>query len=84
MSHVIECLFPHGAQWVQAHGYTEMTYDGDSRACVRALDIEGMIEEGLEYDPTLDEALHGVERALAEGIQVQGFKERDRHGSRPS
>ena len=57
MSRVTECLFAHVALWVQAHGYTEMTYDDNSRAFVRALDIEGMIEEGLEHYPTLDEAL---------------------------
>jgi hypothetical protein len=46
MSRVMACLVPHGARGVQAHGSTEMGYDDDSRACVRALDIDGMIEEG--------------------------------------
>jgi hypothetical protein len=69
---------------VQAHGYTEMKYDEDSRVFVRALASNGMIEEGLEHDPTLDEALQGLKRALAEWMQAQGLKERDRQDSRPS
>ena len=84
MSHVIQCLFPHGARWVQAHGYTAMKDDDDSRACARALASDGMIEEGLDHDLTLDEALHGVEHALAEWMQAQVLKERDRHDSGPS
>jgi hypothetical protein len=84
MSRVIACLFPHGARWVQAHGYTEMTDDDDSRACVRALASDGMIAEGPEHSPTLDEARQGVKRALAEWMQAQGLEQRDRHDSRPS
>jgi hypothetical protein len=64
--------------------YMEMKDDDDSRAFVRALASDGVIEAGLEHDPILDEALHGVERALAEWMQAQVLKERDRHDSRPS
>jgi hypothetical protein len=51
MSRVIECLFPHVARWVQTHGYTEMKYDNDSRAFVRALASDGMIEKGWSTIP---------------------------------
>ena len=70
----MQCLFPHGARWVQAHSYTDFPYDDDSRACVRALASDGMMEEGLEHDPTVDEARQGLERGLAEWMQAQGLK----------
>jgi hypothetical protein len=74
MSHMIACLFPHVARWMQAHGYTEMRYGDDSRAFVRALASDGMIEEGLEHDPTLDEALQGLKRSLVEWMQAQDLE----------
>jgi hypothetical protein len=74
MSRVIECLVPHVARWVQAHGYIEMGYDDDSHSFVRALDIGGMIWEGLVHDPTLDEALQPLEHALAEWMRSHGFE----------
>jgi hypothetical protein len=59
---------------VQAHGYIEMGYDDYSRSFVWALDIGGMIWEGLEHYPTLDEALQALETALAEWMRAQGFE----------
>jgi hypothetical protein len=54
MNGTFEHLYPHIAQWIQAHGYIEIGYDDYSRSFVRALDIGGMIWEGLEHYPTLD------------------------------
>jgi hypothetical protein len=51
---------------------------------MRALGIGGMIWEGLEQYPTLNEALQALERALAEWMQAQGFQGGARHGSQPS
>ena len=44
------------------------------RSFVRALDIGGMIWEGLEHYPTLDEALQALESALTEWMRAQGFE----------
>jgi hypothetical protein len=74
VSHTFERLYPHIARWVQAHGYIEIGYDDYNRSFVRALDIGGMIWEGQERYPTLDEARQAMERALAEWMRAQGFK----------
>ena len=74
MNGAFEQRYPHIARWVQAHGYIEMGYDDYSHSFVRALDIGGMIWEGLEQYPTLDEGLQALERALAEWMQAQGFE----------
>jgi hypothetical protein len=74
VSGTFERLYPHIARWVQAHGHIEMGYDDYSHSFIRALDIGGMIWEGLEHYPTLDEALQALERALAECMRAQGFE----------
>jgi hypothetical protein len=66
----LEELYPHIAPWVQAHGWIEIGYDDYSRSFVRALDIGGMIWEGQEHYPTVDEALQALERALAEWMRA--------------
>jgi hypothetical protein len=53
VSGAFEPLYPHLARWVQTHGYIEIGYDDYCRSFVRALDIGGMIWEGLEHYPTL-------------------------------
>jgi hypothetical protein len=73
MSGAFEHLYPYIAQWVQAHGWIELGYDDYSRSFIRALDIGGMIWEGLEHYSTLDEALQALERTLAEWMRAQGF-----------
>jgi hypothetical protein len=74
VSGAFDRLYPHIARWVQTHGWIEIGYDDYSRSFVRALDIGGMIWEGLEQYPTLDEALQALEEALAEWMQAQGFE----------
>jgi hypothetical protein len=74
MNGTFEHLYPHIARWVQAHGYIEIGYDDYSHSFVRAIDIGGMIWEGLEHYPTLDEALQALESTLAEWMQAQGFE----------
>jgi hypothetical protein len=69
-----ERLYPHIARWVQAYGWIEIGYDDYSRSFVRALDIGGMIWEGPEQYPMLDEALQALEHALAEWKRAQGFE----------
>jgi hypothetical protein len=75
MSRVIECLFPHIAHWVQTHGWIELGYDDNRRSFARALDNGGMIWEGPDHYPTLDEALQALESALTEWMRAQGFEE---------
>jgi hypothetical protein len=67
-------LYPHIARWVQAHGWIELRSDNSSRSFVQALDIGGMIWEGQERYPTLDEALQALECALAEWMGARGFE----------
>ena len=74
MSGTFERVYPHIARWVQTHGWIEMGYDDYSPSFVRALDIGGMIWEGLEQYPTLDAALQALEHALAEWMRAQGFE----------
>ena len=69
-----EQLYPHIVRWVQVYGSIDMGYDDYSRSFVRALDIGGMIWEGQEHYPTVDEALQALERALAEWMRAQGFE----------
>jgi hypothetical protein len=73
MSGTFERLYPHIARWVQAHGWTEVGYDDYGRSFVGALEIGGMIWEGLERYSTLDGALQSLEHALAEWMRAQGF-----------
>lgn len=73
MSSAFERLYPHIARWVQTHGYIEIGYNEYSRSFVRALDIGGMIWEGLEHYPTLDEAFQALDHALAEWIQPRAL-----------
>ena len=51
-----------------------MGCDDYSRAFVRALDIGGMVWEGQEHYPTLDEALQALECAPAEWMWARGFE----------
>jgi hypothetical protein len=74
MHGTFERLYPHIARWVQAHGWIELGFDDYSHSFVRALDIGGMIWEGQERYPTLDEALQALESALTEWMQAQGFE----------
>jgi hypothetical protein len=71
---MFERLYPYIARWVRAHGWIELGSDDYSPSFVRALDIGGMIWEGLDHYPTLDEALQALERALAEWMRAQGFE----------
>jgi hypothetical protein len=84
MSGTFEHLYPHIARWVQTHGWIEIGDNDYSPSFVRALDTGGMIWEGLEQYPTLDEALQALESALAAWMQAQGFQESASHDSQPS
>ncbi len=44
------------------------------RSFVRALDIGGIVWEGLEHYSALDEALHALEHVRAEWMRTQGFE----------
>jgi hypothetical protein len=57
-----------------SRAHIEIGYNEYSRSFVRALDIGGMIWEGLEHYPTLDEALQALEDALAEWMRAQDFE----------
>jgi hypothetical protein len=74
MNGTFKRLYPHIARWVQAYGWIELGSDDSSRSFVRALDIGGMVWEGQERYPTLDEALQALESALAEWMRAQGFE----------
>jgi hypothetical protein len=74
MNATFERLYPSIARWVQTYGYIEMGHDEYSRSFVRALDIGGMIWEGQEQYPSVDEALRALERALAGWMRDQGFE----------
>jgi hypothetical protein len=70
----LERLYPYIARWAQTHGYIEIGSNDYSRSFVRALDIGGLIGEGLKHYPTPDEALQALEHALAEWMRAEGFE----------
>jgi hypothetical protein len=65
--------YPHLARWVQTSGWIEIR-DDYNPSFVRALDIAGIVCEGLEHYSALDEALHALEHTRAEWMGTQGFE----------
>jgi hypothetical protein len=59
---------------MQATGYQRLSRPIFYRPFVRALDIGGMVWEGLGHYPTLDEALPALDSALAEWMPAEGFE----------
>jgi len=63
--------YPHLAKWVKAHGWIEIGHDDYSRSFIRVLDVGGMVWEGEETYPTLEEALDAAEQAVTAWIDQQ-------------
>lgn len=60
----VERAYPRVTEWVKTHGWIEIGQDDYSRSFIRVLDIGGMIWEGHETYPSLDDALQAAEQAL--------------------
>jgi hypothetical protein len=59
---------------LQAYDRLEIGYDAYNCSFVPALDIGGLIWEGLEHYPTLDGGLQTLENALAEWMRAEAFE----------
>lgn len=67
----MEDHYPSLAEWVRQHGWIEIGQDDDSRSFIRVLDIGGMIWEGAEEYPTLDNALQAADQAVTTWMRQQ-------------
>jgi hypothetical protein len=68
-----EHFSPHPTHLVQTRGWIGSGYNDYGYSFVRALNIGGMIWEGLEHYSMLDKALQALECALGEWRRAQGF-----------
>ena len=59
-----ETHYPNIAEWLALDGLVEIGPDGYLRSFVRALDEGGMIWEGEEEYPTLDDALRDLDTGV--------------------
>ena len=57
-------LYPNVARWVRGYGWIELGEDLPGRSFVLALDEGGIIWEGKETYPTVDDALQALDAAL--------------------
>jgi len=57
--------YPHVARWIQDDGWVELGRDGHSRSLARALDEGGIVWEGKDSYPDLDELLRDLEAGIA-------------------
>jgi hypothetical protein len=73
VNRTFEHFSPHPAHLVQMRGWIGIGYNDYGYSFVRALNIGGMIWEGLEHYPMLDKALQALECALGEWRRAQGF-----------
>jgi len=73
MAQHLDATYPTIARWVQEYGWIEIEQDEMSRPFLRALDPGGMVWEGQEHYPTLDDALQDLEAALRAWMHEQGL-----------
>jgi hypothetical protein len=73
MAQHLDATYPTIARWVQEYGWIEIEQDEMSRSFLRALDPGGMVWEGQEHYPTLDDALQDLEAALRAWMYEQGL-----------
>ena len=71
-SYPFEERYPNIAAWVQ-DGWIEMGSDDYSRSFVRALDIGGMVWEGKESYPSVDEALQALDAGIGKWRRENGL-----------
>lgn len=71
----MELLFPNTAYFVDEYGWIELGYDEDSplTSFVRALNMGGMVWEGEDSYPTLDEAFADLERGISQWMEQEGL-----------
>ena len=74
MAPSFEAAFPTIARWVSAYGWLEIGQDDYSRSFIRVLDEGGMVWEGEESYPTVDEALLAAEAGLVEWMAEEGLE----------
>ena len=73
MTQNLDATYPTIVRWVQEYGRIEIGQDEFSRSFIRALDEGGMVWEGQEHYPTLDDALQDLEAGLIAWMQEQGL-----------
>lgn len=71
----MESLFPNIAYFVDEYGWIEFGSDDDSplTSFIRALNSGGMVWEGEDSYPTLDEAFADLERGISDWMEQEGL-----------
>ncbi len=64
MSRSFAQTYPRLAQWITTHGRIELGQTDWSRSFIRVLDEGGMVWEGDECYPTIEDALLAAEQAV--------------------
>ena len=76
MPQSIETLYPNTAFFVESIGWIEIGYIDDSplTSFIRALDIGGMLWEGKDDYPSLEEAFADLESGITKWMQENGVE----------
>lgn len=76
MTPSFETTYPNIAYFTDALGYIEIGCDGDSplTSFLRAFDEGGMVWEGEDSYPTLDDAFRDMEQGLGEWMEEMGIE----------
>lgn len=71
----METLFPNVTYFVDEHGWIEFGRDDDIplTSFIRALNMGGMVWEGEDDYPTLDEAFADLERGITAWMEEEGL-----------
>jgi hypothetical protein len=69
MTNSFDETYPNITYWVGSLGWIEIGQDEYSTSVVRALNEGGLVWEGDDNYPSLDEAMRALEAALAECIR---------------
>jgi hypothetical protein len=62
-------VYPHLARWIMGDGWVELGRADDTTSMARALDEGGMVWEGKDSYPTMEELLRDLEAGIAQWIK---------------
>lgn len=68
MEDSFETNYPNISDWVDSHGWITIGADETSKSFFRVFDDSGLVWEGDDSYPTIDEAMQALEENLADLI----------------